>query len=76
MEILNVLVTKILDAAVVLLVNVAVSSDIKGVATIVGRSCVDFDSVMLVDNTAKVSENWLKQVGSLLIIKINYPKGI
>lgn len=57
MEILNVLVTKILDAAVVLLVNVAVSSDIKGVAIIVGRICVDVDSVMLVDKTVKVSEN-------------------
>ena len=50
--------TKILDAAVVLLVNVAVSSDIKGVAIIVGRICVDVDSVMLVDKTVKVSENW------------------
>lgn len=57
MVILNVLVTKILDAAVVLLVNVAVTTDIKGVVIIVGRICVDFESVMFVDKTAKVSEN-------------------
>lgn len=53
--IINILVTKILDAAVVLLVNVAVTTDIKGVVIIVGRICVE--SVMLVDETAKVSEN-------------------
>ena len=49
--------TKILDAAVVLLLKVAVISDIKGVAIAVGRICVDFESVILVDKSAKVSEN-------------------
>ena len=56
MEILNVFETKILVVSVALLVNVVVTSDIHGVVIAVGRICVDFDSVILVDKTAKIIE--------------------
>lgn len=56
MEILNVFEAKILVVSVALLVNDVVTSDINCVVIAVGRSCVDFDSVILVNKTAKTIE--------------------
>ena len=55
MEILNVFKAKIVVETVAFLFNVAVILDIISVvAIVVGRICVDFDSVITVDKTAKV----------------------
>lgn len=53
-EILDVFEGNILDVFVSLLANVVVTSDMTGVAIIVGRICIDFDSVLLVDKTANI----------------------
>ena len=54
LEILDVFEGKILVVSVTLLVNVAVTSDINVVTIAVGRICIDFDSVILVDKTGNI----------------------
>ena len=55
MEILLFFEAKILVETVALVSNAAVTSDIINLVTIaVGRICVDFNTVILVDKTAKV----------------------
>ena len=58
--ILNVLEGIILVVSVTLLENIAVTSVIDVAAIAVGRICVDIDSVMLVDKTAKIKIGFIR----------------
>ena len=65
LEILNVSEGNILVESLTLLENVADTFVINAVAIAVGRICVDFGSVMLVDKTAKIKiglyKKWSKK---------------
>lgn len=65
-KVLIVLEGNILVVSVALLGNIAVTFVINVVATAVGCICVDFDSVMLVDKTAKIKiglyNEWSKKI--------------